>query len=199
VEADEVVMSPNEHDYVRFDQREDVLASLELLHLIAPLLQERPSYWKWMIIGADNALYGAMVCALDDSTRTSTLTKKSRTKMLRWLRGETKGGPPKVWLEDYNVLLNKCVSDLRLVLTWQQRKDIERLHDEFRNELSHFKPGQGWSIEKAELLPRIIESALVSVTYLMNLNRRGVQLDAEERQRLKAATEGTRLALKTGS
>jgi hypothetical protein len=35
-------------DCVRFDEREDVLASLGLLSLVAPRLKERPSYWKWI-------------------------------------------------------------------------------------------------------------------------------------------------------
>lgn len=32
--------------YVQFDERQDVLASLDLLMLIAPLLNECPAYWK---------------------------------------------------------------------------------------------------------------------------------------------------------
>jgi hypothetical protein len=69
-------------DYVRFDERTNVLASLELLELVTPLLTERPTLWKWAIIGAHDALQGAMVCALADSTGTSVLEKNSRQKCL---------------------------------------------------------------------------------------------------------------------
>jgi hypothetical protein len=45
-------------DYVRFDERTNVLASLQLLELITPLLTERPALWKWVIIGTHDALQG---------------------------------------------------------------------------------------------------------------------------------------------
>jgi hypothetical protein len=68
-------------DYVSFNQYEDALASLELVALVAPLVRDKPQYWKWVIVGAHNALQGAMVCAYADSTGTSVLEKKSAKKM----------------------------------------------------------------------------------------------------------------------
>jgi hypothetical protein len=50
--------------YIRFDEIEDVLTSVELIALTAPLLKASPSYWKWIIVGAQNGLQGAMVCFL---------------------------------------------------------------------------------------------------------------------------------------
>jgi hypothetical protein len=82
-------MNPSD-DYVYFDQCEDMLASLELLDSIAPELTKRPSYWKWMIVGAENALQGAMACALD----TDALTKDSKDNVLKRL-GKFKGNTPK--------------------------------------------------------------------------------------------------------
>jgi hypothetical protein len=52
-------------DYIRFDRFEDVVASVELVALIAPELRHNPSCWKWMIVGAQSALQGALVCALE--------------------------------------------------------------------------------------------------------------------------------------
>ena len=42
--------------FIRFDERQDVLASLDLLKLITPLLEECPGYWKWTIMAAHNAI-----------------------------------------------------------------------------------------------------------------------------------------------
>jgi len=42
--------------YVHFDEQEDVLASLELMAEIVPLLKKRPSFWKWAIVGSHSAL-----------------------------------------------------------------------------------------------------------------------------------------------
>jgi hypothetical protein len=35
------------NDFVRFDEIEDVRVSLDLVALLAPLLDRNPSYWKW--------------------------------------------------------------------------------------------------------------------------------------------------------
>ena len=34
---------------VRFDKIEDVLASSDLIALVAPLVKKKPSYWKWIL------------------------------------------------------------------------------------------------------------------------------------------------------
>jgi hypothetical protein len=50
-------------DYVRFDQYENALLSLELVAHFSPLVREKPQHWKWIIVGAHDALQDAMVCA----------------------------------------------------------------------------------------------------------------------------------------
>jgi hypothetical protein len=155
-------------DYVRFDEYEDALVSLELIAHVAPLVREKPQHWKWMIVGAHSALQGAMVCALADSTGTSILTEKSATEMLRWLDADpaTRGQCPKERLADFGELLKRCIARSGLLeLTPEQRKDIGRLHDHFRNNLVHFTP-KGWSIEKAGL-PRIVGATIDAAEVLM--------------------------------
>ena len=65
-------------DYIRFDEIEDVVVSAELVAHLAPLLDAHPSYWKWIIVAAHNAMQGAMVCALTDSTGTSVLDESAK-------------------------------------------------------------------------------------------------------------------------
>jgi hypothetical protein len=43
-------------DFVRFDEIEDVLSSVDLVETIVPLLKRHPSYWKWTIIAAHSGL-----------------------------------------------------------------------------------------------------------------------------------------------
>ena len=57
-------MTPMTDEYLYFDEIEDVLSSVDLLAMIVPLVDEQPSYWKWIIVAAHSALQGAMVCAL---------------------------------------------------------------------------------------------------------------------------------------
>jgi hypothetical protein len=112
-----------------------------------------------------------MVCALADTTGTSILTKKSGSKMLHWLQTDLdhRGKPPKERLAEFDVLLEKSLSEAGLKLTEQQEKDIRRLHEYFRNRFSHFIP-MGWGIQKAGL-PRMIGTALYAVQDLMGRGR----------------------------
>jgi len=179
-------------DYVRFSQYEDTLASLELVALVAPLVRRNPRYWKWVMVGAHNALQGAMVCAYADSTETSVLEKKSAKKMLDWLNADptTRGPYPKERLAPFGELLKRCVAGRKpifepLVLTPTQHRDIKRLHDHFRNSFVHFTP-KGWSIEKAGL-PRMIRAALDAAEELMHRHYVIGHMDNDQQKRLTDA------------
>jgi hypothetical protein len=148
--------------YVRFDEVEDVLSSLGLLALCAPLVRKEPSYWKWAIISAHAALQGAMVCALHD--RVSVLDKQSARGMREWFDKKTEK-PPNERLAHFNTLLRRCCESQPLALSQAQLKDIKLLHDHFRNSFAHFVP-QSWSIEKIGL-PRIVGAAVDVTERLM--------------------------------
>ena len=154
-------------DYIRFDEIEDVVVSAELVAHLAPLLDTHPSYWKWVIVAAHNAMQGAMVCALADSTGTSVLDESAK-KVLDWLNAGMSGDSPDENLASFRRLLNRCTSgpEPLLRLTPQQCQDITQLHDDLRNKFTHFLP-QGWSILKADL-PRIIITAMGAVESLMS-------------------------------
>lgn len=131
--------------YVRFDEFEDVLASVELVALLAPFVREDPQYWKWIIVGAHSALQGAMVCAYVDSSGTLILKKQKKCRGKKPKRPKT----PREELADFEDLLKRCVRGSHtcepLVLTNRQRRDIGRLHREFRNNLSTSCPKAGAS------------------------------------------------------
>jgi hypothetical protein len=186
-------------DYVRFDEIEDVLASADLVALTAPLVRKRPSYWKWVIVGTHNALQGAMVCSLADTTGTAVLTPNSATQMLAWLsnREARSGKPPRERLAEFDVLLDRCLDTHPnhdpLVLTPEQLRDVRRLHHEFRNNFAHFTP-KGWSIEK-EGLPRIVWAGLDAVTKLMSQPNVRSRMSGNRLRRLKAALKVVKASL----
>jgi hypothetical protein len=188
-------------DYVRFDQYENALLSLELVAHFAPLVREKPQHWKWIIIGAHDALQGAMVCAYADSTETSVLDKKSAKEMLEWLNTDlAKQGPyPEERLAPFGQLLDRCIAGNaifeQLVLTPEQHEDIKRLHEHFRNNFAHFTP-KGWGIEKAGL-PRIVSAAIDAAEVLMQRHNVIVHMDEDQRQRLTDALETVRSHLRT--
>src|SRR5262249_11176481 len=106
--ARDYLMAPGD-DFVRFSEYEDVLASLEVVALVAPLVRDKPQYWKWVIVGAHDALQGAMVCAYADSTGTSVLAEKSAKEMLDWLNAD-QTTQPRQYLAPFDELLNRCVA-----------------------------------------------------------------------------------------
>lgn len=186
-------------DYVRFDEIEDVLASVDLIALIAPLTRRKPSYWKWMILATHNALQGAMVCAFADTTGTSILEEKSGAQMLEWLqkREGDRGKEPKTRLAEFGVLLERCMTKRPnyepLVLSDGNLNDIKRLHKEFRNNFAHFTP-KGWSIEK-EGLPRIARAAIDAIECLMSQDQVTYRMTGNRLRRLKGNLQAARAAL----
>ena len=70
--------------YVRTDECQDVLVSLE--HCALSLRQARQSdrAWKWVILSLHSALQGAMVCHLSGTAQLGALTKKRAEEWLEW-------------------------------------------------------------------------------------------------------------------
>src|SRR4051812_15017130 len=100
-------MSAKDKDYVRYDEIEDVLSSLDLLAIVVQLVRKNPSYWKWVIVAAHDALQGAMICALNDTSGVSVLEQKSARKMLDWLETQ-EGEVPNERLAGFKTLLARC-------------------------------------------------------------------------------------------
>jgi hypothetical protein len=178
---------------VRFDEYEDVLASTDLLAIVAPNLRKQPSNWKWMILAAHNGLQGALVCAIQDTSVTNILEKKSATEMLNYLE-TLQGDRPQEKLADFITLLKRyrrkypspgiCV---------EQLKHIHKLHKQFRNNFAHFVPA-GWSIEVA-MLPQIVESALDLIEAAMQQEQVVRHLSGNRKRRLQRNLAATRAAL----
>jgi hypothetical protein len=175
--------------YIRFDEIEDVLTSVDLLALVTPLVKSSPSQWKWIIIGAQNGLQGAMVSVLGGTSSVDVLDKKSRRLVLAW--HENREGPyPKERLAEFDVLLKRCHEAGLLKLKEAEEKDLLRLHNEFRNTFSHFMP-MSWSIEKAGL-PRIVCTALDCIEKLMSSDKVRYKMSGNRTRRLFRGIEAAR-------
>lgn len=178
---------------VYFDEREDVLASTDLLAIVALKLRKQPSHWKWMIIAAHNALQGALVCAIKDTSATNILDNKSETKMLGYLE-TLEGDMPQERLADFIELLEKYRNKYPCHgITPEQLKNIHGLHKQFRNNFAHFVP-KGWLIEIA-MLPAIIGSALDLIEAAMQQQQVGVHLSGNKKRRLQKNLAATKAAL----
>jgi hypothetical protein len=178
---------------VYFDEREDVLASTDLLAIAAPKLRKQPSYWKWMIIAAHNGLQGAVVCAIQDTSGTNILDEKSATKMLNYLE-TLEGDMPQERLADFIALLENYQNKYPCHgITPEQLKNIHGLHKQFRNKLAHFVP-RGWCIEIA-MLPASIGSALDLIESAMEQHQVAVHLSGNMKRRLASNLATARAAI----
>jgi hypothetical protein len=159
-------------EYIDFDERRDVLASLELLALLALKLHKNPRHWKWVIIAAQSAVQGALVCTLAGTHGIGAYTKDLQKEWIAWYDSR-EGPPPEQWLERFDTLLKWACNAKRMAIAGSgalklsagQKRDLRRLHREFRNQFIHFAP-QGWSIELAGL-PGIILTAIDTTVELM--------------------------------
>jgi hypothetical protein len=181
--------------WVRFNEYEDVLASSDLLALVTPKLAKTPSQWKWTILAAHSGLQGALICALQDSTRTNILNNRSAGETLAWLE-KAEGDQPMQFLLECPELLRKYRKKYPCTeMTAQKLKDLKRLHKDFRNAFTHFVP-RGWSIEIAGL-PRIVGAALDVIEAAMQQHQVAVHLNGNMTRRLAKNLDVARSALLT--
>lgn len=176
-----------DNDYVEFDEIENTISAIEMLATVSELVASRPSYWKWMIIAAQDALQAAIVCAVADSTGISVLSERSAKRVLAFLEGKETDYPGE-WLADFGELLKRSP----LELEQSQADDIRKLHF-FRNEFSHFTP-MTWCIELAGL-PRLVLTALAAIEALLAEQQVQIHLESEQTERIQANMTRARSAL----
>jgi len=181
--------------FIRFDEIEDVLTSVELIALTAPLAKASPSYCKLIIVGAQNGLQGAMVCLLSGTNGIGVLDKTSAKKVLAWHQDQ-QGPYPEERLAEFGELLKRCrnrPTGKSLLLTEPEMRDIEKLHGALRNNFAHFRP-KGWSIERAGL-PRIVGVALNVIEQIMFGDELSYKLSGNRTRRLRKGLGVARKAL----
>jgi hypothetical protein len=105
-------------EYVEYNERTDVIASVQLVANLVGPLKRQSSQWKWVVIGAHNAHQGAMVCNLSGTDRTGALTVRSRKKMLEFYEEDNEDSPiPDEWLAPFETLLEWIQDRKRIVIT----------------------------------------------------------------------------------
>lgn len=148
--------------HVVFDERQDVLASLE--HCVMSLSQARDSEseLKWVILSLHSAFQGAMVCHLSGPEQCNLFYKKrnaeewskwqeknkhKETKLIK--NGVYKPGNPKMRIAPATVLFKRLGDEKErleeitvgkvISINAQQMKSFETINN-LRNEFTHFSP-----------------------------------------------------------
>lgn len=151
--------------FVRTDECQDVLASLEQCAFSLAQARRSERAWKWVILSLHSALQGAMVCHLCGPGQLGALQERSAENWRKWNEqyiqdgAEDSGDPARKRLArerlaDATELFRRLHCSAARIedgcggiisITDQQRDSFEFLHD-LRNQFTHFSPG-GWSID----------------------------------------------------
>ena len=151
-------------EWLKFDEREDMVSCLEHTAEVASTLDATPMNWKWLLISLHNALQGALVCVLSGSHGTGALSTKSMKAVWEWYEApscDLKAKPPKEWLapplELYERVKQKNhmgeFGGSPIVTTHDEDYDVRRLN-KLRRDFAHYTP-RLWNIETVGL-PRIV-------------------------------------------
>jgi hypothetical protein len=155
--------------YLRTDEREEAVRSLEFSQSQATALSCDPYAWKWILISLHNAVQGFMVLSLWNGNGLLALRDHIAAK---WLKAYRDGGEyPVEKLDDFLSLYAKVKAPTNFhrvgaaCFTGSEAHDssMKRLND-IRNDFIHFTP-KGWSLELAGL-PQICLDNLDLIRYL---------------------------------
>lgn len=154
--------------YLRTDEREEAVRSLEWTAHQANSISDDPYQWKWVLIALHNAVQGFMVLALWNGNGLLALRDKIASK---WLDAYNNGGPyPVEKLDEFLNLYKKVKDKDNFHVIGAEPFSPDAAHDEsftllntYRNEFIHFTP-KGWSLELRGL-PRVCLDALDLIEY----------------------------------
>lgn len=159
-------MKRNFH-WLRTNEREDAVRSLEWCAEIAKTVRADPHSWKWLLLSLHNAVQGYMVVALEKGNGLLALRPRVAEKWLAAFRGD--GPYPVEKLDDFLPLYKK----IKTAACFRQPFPATALHDqhlgklhELRCQFIHFTPC-GWSIELAGL-PNIVSAATDIADWCVN-------------------------------
>ncbi|RJP18351.1 MAG: ankyrin repeat domain-containing protein [Candidatus Abyssobacteria bacterium SURF_5] len=168
---------PPETRWLRLKEETNALDYLERASLFIRETPENTKAWKWVIIALHGALYGfavAAACGTDD-----TSLNRGRGKLLG------------IWdvlklCQDPNHM--KMLSHSKhLHLTESQRKSVELMVSELRNEFAHFKP-KLWSIE-LHGMPDIAVDVLEVIRFLALETNTYIHLTQKEMETVNRLVE----------
>ena len=155
--------------YLRTDEQEEAIRSLEWAELQARTLDTDAYAWKWVLIALHNAMQGFMVLALWNGNGLLALRPSVAKK---WVKAYESDGPfPAEKLDEFLNLYLKVKDPANFHTIGAGPFEPGGTHDqsmsrlnEFRNMFTHFTP-KGWSLELAGL-PQICLDVLEVMTFL---------------------------------
>jgi hypothetical protein len=134
-------------EYMRTDEREDVLSSLKMFNdSIDKALQEE-AYWKWAVISIHSSVQSLMAFHLGFGNDLLVMRQQDAEVWLEAHENET--DYPEVQMDGFLNLYKKIkkheILGYKFTPQGQEGRSVKRINT-LRNEFIHFMP-KGWSIE----------------------------------------------------
>ena len=197
-------------EYIRTDERLDVLSSLEQCAFSLKQTRRSGRAWKWVVISLHSALQGAMVCHLTGGESIGALRKGAaenrRAWHEKWRFTDDPGPEPKgMKIADTPELFKRLKDSSKryecgggeIPITPKQDKSFERLHKGLRNQFIHFHP-QGWSIEEA-LIEEVVEDIIEVIGLIADDPYPFRHMEESDREMLDSKIEEIREIIRKGS
>jgi hypothetical protein len=144
------------HRWLRTDEREDAVRSLQWSASLVGAVESDPHTWKWQLVALHNAVQGFMVLALSKGNGLLALRPHIAKKWLEAYRARRTGSsipfPPEK-LDDFLSLYEKIKTAKyfrQAFVPGTSHDHSLKLLNELRNGFIHFTP-KGWSLELAGL------------------------------------------------
>jgi len=139
-------------NWMRTDEREDILSSLKLFIDSQRTARDDDSYWKWSIISLHSAAQSTMAFHLSFGNDLLVMTQQDAEAWLTAHYNETTYPETQMdgFLNLYKKIKSNPILGHRFEPKGQQGKSIKTLN-RLRNEFIHFIP-KGWSIELSGML-----------------------------------------------
>ena len=174
-------------NYLRIDEEENAVDSLE--KAAAFIREGDPVKWKWVSIALHMALYSFCICALQGTDYDRVLKepkRRGKQYLISFVEAVTRIQQDQ-WMRQY-------VSSKTIVLSESQKRSINFINKELRNNFVHYIP-LSWSIEVSGM-PAIVEDVIQVIEQLV-CESGNIHLKNEQRNRAQNAIDNVRYHLGT--
>jgi hypothetical protein len=150
--------------WLRTDEREDAVRSLQWAATLAADVVNDPHVWKWQLVALHSAVQGFMVLALEKGNGLLALRPDIATKWLKAYRSRDTEQPlpyPADKLDGFMNLYGKIKESQHFPKPFVPGLTHDRslrVLNELRNEFIHFTP-KGWSLELTGLPDLLVDAA----------------------------------------
>ena len=178
------------HYALKYDERLDAVASLEILAELLPRTLSIPHLWKWVLLSLHNALQGFMVLALQGTNALAVLTEETARAWMEAYEADTV--PTKrPRLDKFMALYDKIKSDAMLTLahsrifvpSTEQDGNVERLNSD-RNSFVHYVPAL--SLMDARVWTKITLDVVPIIEFLALESNNVMFYESGQREKVKA-------------